>query len=102
MNNKLYDSEFHDGYYGYFDVLTKIMNEQGVNKMIEVQDYYKHKAKDLTDMLFDKGFLAEDLSRKSIDWLEDYLGFILQSEYQMAEKGVLLSKSIRDNNVLKD
>ena len=61
-----------------------------------VEEYYKREAKELTDLLFDKGFLANDLSRESIMWLEDYIGFILQSKCNMAVKGALLSKRVRD------
>lgn len=63
---------------------------------IEVDGFYKRHAKDLTDMLYDKGFLADDLSRESIQWLEDYIGFILQSHCQIAAKSALLLKRARD------
>ena len=62
----------------------------------EVNKHYKHQAKDLTNLLFDKGFLADDLTRESIDWLEDYLGFVIQSQCQMAAKAELLLKKSRD------
>lgn len=62
---------------------------------IVIEEFYKRRAKDLTNLLFDKGFLANDLTRESIDWLEDYLGFLMQSQCQVAEKGALLLKSIR-------
>jgi len=61
-----------------------------------VKEFYKRQAKDLTNLLFDRRFLADDLSRESIDWLEDYLGFILQSQCEMASKTTLLLKSIRN------
>lgn len=60
-----------------------------------VEPYYKREAKDLTDLLFDKRFLADDLSRESIDWLEDYIGFLFQSKCEMATKSALLLKSLR-------
>jgi len=63
---------------------------------IEVDGYYKRQAKDLTNMLFDKGFLNNDLSRESIDWLEDYLGFILQSQCDSAAKIALLTAKFRE------
>ena len=59
---------------------------------IKVEKFYLRHAKDLTNLLFDRGFLSNDLSRESIDWLEDYLGFILQSHCQMAAKSALLKK----------
>ena len=67
----------------------------------QVDEYYKRQAKELTNVLFDKGFLASDLALESIDWLEDYLGFILKSQCQMAEKNVLLVKKVREYQVPK-
>ncbi len=63
---------------------------------IEVEGYYKRQAKELIDLLFDKRFLADDLSRESINWLEDYIGFILQSRCDLAARTALLSKKARD------
>ncbi len=62
----------------------------------EMDVFYQRKAKDLTDMLFDKRFLNDDLTRDSIVWLEDYLAFILQSESEMSAKCAVLSASLRD------
>ena len=60
---------------------------------IKVEEYYKKQAKDLTNLLFDKGFLNNELTRESIDWLEDYIGFIIQSQCQTAAKvAVLIAK----------
>jgi len=67
-----------------------------LSESISVDEFYKRKAKDLTNLLFDKGFLAKDLTRESIDWLEDYLGFTLQSEAQMSAKAALLTKKARE------
>lgn len=57
---------------------------------ITVDKYYLKKAKDLTNMLFDKDFLNNELTRESIDWLEDFLGFTLQSEAQMSARAAVL------------
>ncbi len=62
---------------------------------IKVDKYYKHQAKELTDMLFDKGFLNDSLARESINWLEDFIGFTLQSRCEMAVKGAMLIASLR-------
>lgn len=37
-----------------------------------IEKCYHNQAQDLVDLLFDKRYLAEDLSRESIDWLEGY------------------------------
>jgi len=69
---------------------------------IEVDEYYQKQSKELTDMLFDKGFLADDLTRESIVWLEDYLGFVLQCKVDMAVKCALLTKSLKSNVAAKE
>ena len=63
---------------------------------IKVEPYYQRQAKDLTNLLFDKGFLADDLTRESIDWLEDYIGFVFQSRCEMAAKAAVLSRKSRE------
>ena len=68
----------------------------------EVSKYYQREAKELTDVLFDHGFLAEDLARESIVWLEDYLGFILESKANMAVKAALLTKRTRKITAIKE
>ncbi len=61
-----------------------------------VEEYYKRQAKDLVNLLFDRRFLNDELSYESIDWLEDYLGFIMQSQSQSAAKSALLIAKMRD------
>ena len=63
---------------------------------IIVEEFYKRKAKDLVNLLFDKRFLNDDLSRDSIDWLEDFMGFTLQSEASMSAKCAVLTAKMRD------
>ena len=65
---------------------------------IEVDEYYKRQAKDLVNLLFDKRFLSDNLSRESIDWLEDYLGFVIQSQANAAAKCAVLIAKTRDRN----
>ncbi len=63
---------------------------------IEVDGYYKRQGKELVEMLFDKRFLNDELSKESMDWLEDYLGFILQSQVNSAVKASQLMAKMRD------
>ncbi|MCK5132736.1 MAG: hypothetical protein KAR40_11360 [Candidatus Sabulitectum sp.] len=63
---------------------------------IEVEGYYKREAKDLITLLFDKRFLNDELSRESIDWLEDYIGFLFQSKSETAAKCAVLTAKMRD------
>ena len=70
--------------------------------MDKIEKYYMHQSKELTHLLFDEGFLADDLALASIEWLEEYLGFILQSQCRIAVKGALLSKKVRGLSANKD
>jgi len=62
----------------------------------EIDKHYRKKAKDLVDLLFNRRFLNEELSRDSINWLEDYLAFCEQSSCEMAAKSALLIAKMRD------
>jgi len=64
----------------------------------EVSDYYKREAKELVELLFDKRFLNDDLSKESIDWLEDYLGLIMEMRVNSAVKCSKLIAKFRDKN----
>jgi hypothetical protein len=66
---------------------------------ITVEPYYQRQAKDLTTTLFDKGFLNAELSRDAIDWLEDYMGFVIQSSAQSAAKCAVLTAKLRERVV---
>jgi hypothetical protein len=63
---------------------------------IIVEEYYKKQAKELTDLLFDKRFLNDDLSRESVNWLDDYIGFVLQTQVNSAVKASKLMASMRE------
>lgn len=64
-------------------------------KELEVEKYYKRLAKDMTDMLFDKNFLNKELTRKSIDKLENYIGFMFQSTSNSAVQASQLLASLK-------
>ena len=69
---------------------------------IIVEDYYKKQAKELTDLLFDKRFLNDELSREAINWLDDYIGFILQTQVNSAVKASQLLARMRDRKETVD
>ncbi len=69
---------------------------------IKIEEYYKKQAKDLTNDLFDKGFLNENLAREAIDWLEDYLGFVIQSAAQSSAKVAVLTAKLRNREVCEE
>jgi hypothetical protein len=76
------------------------MDEQAEQE-VKVKSHYEREARDLTDMLYDKGFLALDLSRESMRKLEDFLAFLFQSKCDSAIRGAMLLKSIRERAPLQ-
>lgn len=66
-------------------------------RTIEVDLHYKKEAKDLINLLFDKNFLNSELTRETIDWLEDFIGFLFQSKCDMAVKSSKLVARLKEN-----
>lgn len=58
--------------------------------------YYQKQANDLVNLLYDKRFLADDVARESMDKLEGFIAFILQSTAESAVRAHDLVKSFRD------
>ena len=59
---------------------------------IATDPYYRRQGKDLVDLLHDRGFLAEDVSRECMNWLEGYIAFVI---------GTACESSVRANNLIK-
>ena len=58
-----------------------------------IEPCYQNRAKDLVNLLFDKRFLADDLTRECTQWLEDYLALIISQTAESATRcAVLLQK----------
>jgi hypothetical protein len=45
----------------------------------EIEHQYRQQATKLVDLLVDKGFIRDDVSREETRVLEDYIGFLFQS-----------------------
>lgn len=63
----------------------------------QVEPFYQARAKDVTNMLFDKRFLRDDLDRESLNRLEDFLGYCFQSQAESAVKCAELKAKFRDS-----
>ena len=57
---------------------------------------YQYKAKYMVNMLFDKGYLADNLARTAIDLLEEHIAYVLERECNMAVKINELNIQSRD------
>ena len=63
------------------------------NTEIEVEPYYFKKAQELVDLLVDKHFMRDDVSREETRILDDYIGYLFQSQAKMVEKTTLLLRN---------
>jgi hypothetical protein len=62
----------------------------------ETEPYYKKRGQELIDLLVDKGFIRDDVSREETRVLEDYIGFLFQSTARSAEQTALLMRKYKD------
>lgn len=65
---------------------------------IEIDPAYQNRAKDFVNLLFDKRFLADDLTRESTQWLEDYVALIMSQIGESSAKCALLLQKINTRN----
>jgi hypothetical protein len=61
----------------------------------KIEPFYQARAKDFVDVLFDKGYFREDVSRDGMNDVEDLLAYFVQSYCESAVKCVLLTKKIK-------
>jgi len=47
------------------------------------EDYFKVDAKQLVDMLFDTKMFREDVTRDDLNAVEEFIGFTLQSKFDL-------------------
>lgn len=52
----------------------------------EVEPYYQRQAKEFVDLMFDKGLMNPELSRNSLQAIEDYIAFTFQSQAYSASR----------------
>lgn len=62
-----------------------------------IEPFYAHRAKEVTDMLFDKRFLNDDLDRDTVVRLQEFIGWLMQSMCESAERTAELSAKFRDS-----
>ena len=60
-----------------------------------IEPYYKKQAQGLVDWLFDKSILNSNLTRTNLAFLDDYIGFLFQSNAKMAGKCALITERMK-------
>ena len=66
------------------------------DKTKAVEPYYRRVAKEVVTFLFDKRFLNDDLSRESIEVLEDYFAYLIESYCNAAVRIERLTAKMRE------
>lgn len=64
----------------------------------ETEPYYQKRAQELVDMLVDKGFVRDDLAREETRILEDYIGFLFQSQAKSVERTTELMRKYKSKS----
>ncbi len=60
-----------------------------------IEEFYQSRGKEIVDVLFDKGYFREDVSRSSMQDVEDFIAFYIQSQCKMAVTLAELSKRVK-------
>lgn len=66
--------------------------------MDKIEGYYQARAKEVVDMLFDKGYFREDVSRDGMKDVEDFIAWDFQTQCESAKRITLLTKRIKNHN----
>jgi len=61
----------------------------------KIDGYYQMRAKEIVDMLFDKGYFREDVSRDDMNDVENFLAWSFQMQCEFAKKIALLIKKTK-------
>lgn len=62
----------------------------------KVEGFYQERGKEIVDMMFDKGYFREDVSREGMKQVEDFLAWYIQTQCNSAVKVALLTKRIKE------
>ena len=60
-----------------------------------IEPYYQKQAKELVDWLFDESILSPNLTRTNLAFLDDFIGFLFQSNAKMAGKCALATERMK-------
>jgi hypothetical protein len=62
----------------------------------KIEPFYQIRAKEIVDMLFDKGYFKEDVSRDGMNDVESFLAWSFQVQCESAKRIALLIKQTKD------
>jgi len=64
-----------------------------------VEPYYLKQAKELVDWLFDESVLNPNLTRTNLAFLDEYIGFLFESNAKMAGKCALATERMKQRKI---
>lgn len=64
----------------------------------KIEQFYQIRAKEIIDLLFDKNYFREDVSRDDMQGIEDFLAWSFKTQCESAVKCAELSKRARELN----
>lgn len=64
----------------------------------EIEKYYWNKAEEFIDMLFDKGYFSEKITRKDMKQVEELLAFLFQSEAKSVKRAAELLRKLAQSS----
>lgn len=62
-----------------------------------IEPHYAKRAQEFIDLLVDKGFMRDDVSREETRVLEEYVGFLFQSNAKMIERTADLMRKYKSD-----
>ncbi len=60
-----------------------------------VEPYYQNRAKGVVDLLFDNKLFRYGLTRDALQEIENYIGFLFQSDAKMSAKAALMLEKVK-------
>ena len=63
---------------------------------VVIEPYYQRRATEFIDILFDKGYFAENIKREEMREVEEFLAYCFQSQVGMAVKCVEMLKRSKE------
>lgn len=69
--------------------------------MEEIEKYYQLRGQEIVDMLFDKGYIAEGVTRQDLRAVEDLIAYLIQSNVKSGVRSQQLVSKLKETGVIK-
>lgn len=62
----------------------------------KIEKYYRIRAREFIDLLHDKGYFDEEVTRASMRQLQEYLAFVLQSQVSISVEADRIMRDFKE------